>query len=174
MAQPIRKNGAYANVCYGVAGGYAARAAGIQVANGVSQWLAHRGIEPKQPQDFARLLRKAGRMGPVFKIALIAYAVFGGPAIEEALFRKHFYRLLETDSLPKAGQIAALFTNALFFAAAHLSPYQGWSNLPIFAFTFTIGLAFTLLRFQTGDTYACTIAHSTANALALRAFLMSG
>ncbi len=56
--------------------------------------------------------------------------------------------------------------NGFLFGACHLSPFQGWTNIPVFIVTGVMGVVFTILREFTGDTLACSTAHILNNALA--------
>jgi membrane protease YdiL (CAAX protease family) len=66
----------------------------------------------------------------------------------------------------------AFKTNAIF-GVMHLSPFQGWFNLPIFISSFSIGMAFSLLKEMTGDLWASSSLHIMNNTVATVALRMA-
>lgn len=121
------------------------------------------GIVFSQGQDVAILLGSGGLSGAIW-IILGCIIV---PAAEELVFRGYLEKLFETGTNPSFSQrfTTALKTNAIF-GAIHMSPFQGWCNIPFFVITFAMGMAFTLLREATGDLWAPTICHTMNNTIA--------
>ncbi len=121
------------------------------------------GIVFNQGQDVALLLSSGGLLGAIW----IIYGCIIAPVTEELLFRGYSEKLFEKENNPSFSQkfMTALKTNAVF-GAIHMSPFQGWFNIPIFVATFVMGMAFSLLREATGDLWAPTICHTMNNTVA--------
>ncbi len=110
------------------------------------------------------------------KTALAGYIVFLGPLLEELMFRLGLQELFKSlvenpDSILNG--IARTFGNGFVFGLAHLSPMQGWVNVPIFCITFALGCVFTLLTELTGDIVSSSAAHMTYNGIVMSHFLTS-
>lgn len=109
------------------------------------------------------------------KVAFIGYATIIGPVLEEALFRGAFYDITKgvedwiwgPDANSTAQRVTRVVLNGLLFGACHLSPFQGWVNLPIFIATSLMGIVFAGLREVTGNTQASSVAHMANNCFAL-------
>lgn len=135
-----------------------------------------------KPQDIVAVFNFTNKIkytfiAMAFKAALIGFIVIGGPIIEERLFRDKLHNIMRNwvhnpDSLK--GKIIRVGGNGLIFGACHLSPFQGWANIPIFLVTFLLGCLFTALRESTGDLTACTTAHILHNGVTMIAFLCGG
>ncbi len=107
------------------------------------------------------------------KVAFIGYVAVIGPVLEEAIFRGQLYE--EMDNVhewiwgPNANELVQKITrvviNGVLFGAAHLSPFQGWSNLPIFVGCSVSGIVLAGLREYTGNAQASCSAHMVNNAL---------
>jgi len=104
----------------------------------------------------------------VLKVALLAYIVVIGPIYEEYLFRTKLHEWLKEQIDQPAMRVLA---NGFLFGLAHLSPSQGWANLPIFALTGFGGCVLSALREETGDIIAPSAAHILNNGLAMAQFL---
>jgi len=108
------------------------------------------------------------------KTALLSFVVLFGPIHEEFLFRQWLQSWMRSwvenpDSLMNKG--LRVVGNGVIFGAAHISPTQGWVNVPIFCITGMVGAAFALMKEATGDITAATAAHVTYNGLAMYSFL---
>lgn len=115
-------------------------------------------------------------VGGAMKTALAGYIVFIGPLIEEILFRlglQTFFKSLVQNPDSVVNSIARIFGNGFVFGIAHLSPMQGWVNVPIFCITFVLGCLFTLLTELTGDIISSSAAHMTYNGIVMSHFLGS-
>lgn len=132
------------------------------------------------PQEVIQLWNYIGGFSSKFlsltiKTALLGYIVIFGPIIEEYLFRDKFHSWLEDKTeksktiLNKAFRVGA---NGLIFGACHLSPTQGWTNIPIFLVISCVGFALAALREATGDTIAPKAAHIVNNGVAMTQFLL--
>jgi len=111
-----------------------------------------------------------------FKAALLGYIVIGAPLIEESLFRDKLQTLMKnwvSDPETTYNTVMRVFGNGFIFGAAHLSPFQGWANVPIFFATFLMGCVYAALRETTGDITASTTAHMLHNGTAMLQFLLS-
>jgi len=111
-----------------------------------------------------------------FKAALLGYVVIGAPLIEEAIFRDKLQSSMKdwvSDPETTYNTVMRVFGNGFFFGAAHLSPFQGWANVPIFFATFLMGCVYSALREATGDITASTTAHMLHNGTAMLQFLLS-
>ncbi len=106
----------------------------------------------------------------VLKVAFIGYVIFLGPLIEEYLFRGLLYPLMQEwigDPDSYLSKALCVLGNGLLFGAMHLSPFQGWTNLPVFLATFLLGCLFAALREYTGNITASTTSHILHNAAAI-------
>ncbi len=104
----------------------------------------------------------------VLKVAFLAYVVVIGPIFEEYLFRTQLHEWLKQRIDQPAVRVLA---NGFLFGLAHLSPFQGWANLPIFALTGFGGCVLSALREETGDIIAPSAAHILNNGLSMMQFL---
>jgi membrane protease YdiL (CAAX protease family) len=137
--------------------------------------MAHFNIKISESQEIIQIWNGISNLAfplltLVLKVALLAYIIFIGPVLEERLFRGSLHSWLEKSSDNSAARILA---NGFLFGAAHLSPFQGWANVPIFAVTSFGGCGLAALREQTGDITASTTAHILHNGAAMLAFLTS-
>jgi membrane protease YdiL (CAAX protease family) len=115
-------------------------------------------------------------IGQAFKAALLGYIVIGAPLIEEWLFRENLQTFMKewvSDPETTYNTMIRVFGNGFIFGAAHLSPFQGWANIPIFFITFLMGCIYASLREATGDLTASTTAHMLHNGAAMCQFLLS-
>lgn len=106
----------------------------------------------------------------LMKGLLLAYIVVIGPILEEFIFRDIFFM----DGFPSEGigrTILRVTGNGFLFGLAHLSPWQGWTNVPIFVFTFLFGCVLAGLREATGDIIAPATTHILNNGYAMYHFL---
>lgn len=108
------------------------------------------------------------------KTALLSFVVLFGPIHEEFLFRQWLQSWMRTlvanpDSLMNKG--LRVVGNGVIFGAAHVSPTQGWVNVPIFCITGMVGVALSIMKEATGDITAATAAHVTYNGIAMYSFL---
>lgn len=108
------------------------------------------------------------------KTLLLAYITIIGPIVEEFIFRESLHTGLkecfnDPDSL--VNKVLRILFNGVLFGACHLSPYQGWMNLPIFLLTALLGCIFAMLRECTGDITASSIAHILHNSTVMTLFL---
>lgn len=119
------------------------------------------GIVLTQGQDIALLLSSGGFWGAIW----IIFGCIFAPITEELLFRGYGEKSAENDLSITQKFMAALKSN-IVFGAIHMSPFQGWFNIPIFVITFSMGMVFSLLREATGDLCAPTVCHAMNNILA--------
>ncbi len=108
------------------------------------------------------------------KTALLSFVVLFGPIHEEFLFRQWLQTWMRSwvanpDSLTNKG--LRVLGNGVIFGAAHISPTQGWVNVPIFCITGMVGVALAIMKEATGDITAATAAHVTYNGIAMYSFL---
>ena len=86
-----------------------------------------------------------------FKTALLGYIVILGPMLEEYLFRDRLYEFMKNLTGEPNSVLSIVFRvvgNGFIFGLVHLSPFQGWTNVPIFVVTFAMGCIFAALREQ--------------------------
>lgn len=139
-------------------------------------------LDLSKPQDILAIYNftekiKYKFISLVFKAALLGFIVFLGPILEESLFRDKLHNIMRNwfnnpDSI--TGKILRVGGNGLIFGACHLSPFQGWLNVPIFLVTFLLGCIFAGLREATGDLTACTTAHILHNGVSMFLFMCGG
>lgn len=128
------------------------------------------GIVITGTQDVGVLLASSG-------LTAILWIVLGcliAPVGEEIVFRGYLEKIFEQSENPSVFQrfTTACKTNAIF-GAMHLSPFQGWFNLPIFIACFAMGMAFSLLKEVTGDLWAPSSLHIMNNTVATVALRMA-
>ncbi|PCI92977.1 hypothetical protein COB11_06150 [Candidatus Aerophobetes bacterium] len=165
----------------GVAGAFCAF--GVDhVATMVEKSLEAAGkIKPDDLQDVVQLLNGINNIPNVLlkvaaKTAAVAYVTIIGPVLEEWMFREVFHEGLVrfTASIwgPNTNDtiqvVCRVFSNGILFGAAHLLPFQGWANVPIFVATALMGMVFAALREYTGDCQASCIAHMVNNTVVLK------
>ena len=107
-----------------------------------------------------------------FKVCFLTYAVFIGPWLEEYLFREVVHNFLGGELGSTVEKVMRIVLNGIIFGLAHLSPFQGMANIPIFVVTASLGMVFAALRMWREDRVACTTAHMTYNGLALLPLLV--
>ena len=114
-------------------------------------------------QDVGLLLSSGGLSGLIW----ILLGCVVAPVGEEIFFRGHLQDLLKVGENPSSWSrfVTVLKTNAVF-GAMHLSPFQGWFNIPVFAFTFLFGMCMSLLKELTGDLWAPMTCHMANNMIA--------
>lgn len=148
-------------------------------ANGVASLMESLGIEFTAEQDVWAVWRgidqvHSGAHATRVKTAFCALVVIVGPFLEEFLFRgclQGATRWIQgSDDL--TARIIRVLVNALIFAACHLSPAQGYTNVPIFVGTFVMGCVFASLREATGGIGSATTAHIFNNGFAMTHFLL--
>lgn len=139
-----------------------------------------------EKQEAIQILDWIFEVGSTFaKTALLAsfifYVVILGPLLEEALFRGGFNVWMKNkmegwgydvmnNSLHKALYWTICGT---FFGAAHLSPTQGWTNLPIFIGTSLMGIFFSSLKDEaSNDLTAPSVAHMLNNGISVTRLLL--
>ena len=108
------------------------------------------------------------------KAAMLSYIVIFGPLLEEFIFRSGLQSWMKSwvenpDNV--LNQVSRIVGNGLVFGAAHLSPFQGWYNVPVFCITALMGCMYALLTEATGDITASSTAHMTHNGIAMHSFL---
>lgn len=156
----------------------------IENATELCVWaLEQLGIAFTQSQDVALLVSS-----PMLGILFSLIAVILAPIAEELLFRGNINDLfllsshdaknpsnsdLSIKELHKKKAFSAwdkavtILKTSLIFAAVHMSPFQSWTNIPIFLATFLVGLSAGILREVTGDLWAPAIFHGINNARAV-------
>lgn len=143
------------------------------IERGVEALLDKFKIVLTEEQEVIQVWRSLGNMpmiGVVLQVALLAYIVILGPILEEYIFRDLLYcESGQSDTF--CTQVFRVVSNGFLFGLCHLSPYQGWTNLPIFAITFVLGCIFAILREISGDIIAPTIAHILNNGVVMFFFL---
>lgn len=98
----------------------------------------------------------------LLKVGMTVYLVLLGPILEEWIFRNKFW-VEGTRQEYFATKLFRLVANAVVFGLLHISPSQGWMNLPIFLIVTLSGLVLASLREYTGSSRAPTIAHILHN-----------
>jgi len=111
-------------------------------------------------QDIGLLLSSGGLGGLLWMFIGCIIAPVG----EEIIFRGWLTDLLKESEDPSSWNrfVTAVKTNAIF-GALHVSPFQGWFNIPIFAATFIMGMCFSLLKELTGSLWAPMTCHMAGN-----------
>lgn len=104
---------------------------------------------------------------PLIKACLTSYVTLFGPIIEECVFREHLYEEMQTKDNSLFIKVQRVFLNGIIFGLCHLSPLQGWTNVPIFVVTSLMGILLATLREVTGNIVAPSVAHITNNSLAM-------
>ncbi len=110
----------------------------------------------------------------LLKIALLVYIVILGPILEEYVFRNLLQGATRwvqgSDDL--MARVIRVLANGVCFGACHLSPAQGYTNIPIFAATFIMGCIFATMREVSGDIVASSTTHILHNGTAMAQFLL--
>lgn len=110
----------------------------------------------------------------LYKTALAVYIVVIGPIFEEYLFRhllqNYTHWLQGSDAL--SARVLRVLGNGVVFGAAHLSPFQGYTNIPVFLFTFILGCIMAAQREITGDIVSSSTTHMLHNGTAMLQLLM--
>ena len=140
----------------------------------LTRYLIKRGINIQDVQDVKIILEIPKRLplplrAPVLTY-LYSYVSFFGPIYEETFFREKIYSWIKEQqegSNTTVAKITRITLNGIAFGACHLSPFQGWFNIPIFVLTTFMGIIFVSLREWRGSITACTSAHIANNMLAL-------
>lgn len=137
----------------------------------ICEWMRHLNLDISKPQDII-LIWNAGNNLPhqflilAYKTAWLSYIVIFGPILEEQVFRNWLQTTQKEwshDPTTLKSRISRVVTNALIFGAAHLSTFQGWTNVPIFVVTSLLGGVFATLREITGNIKASSTAHILHN-----------
>ncbi len=131
--------------------------------------LGYFGIELIAQQDCIKHLNKT-RNYPLIHNFFLLYICLLGPIIEEIGFRGVLESTLKKYLINPndiTSKIARIIIPSLLFGAAHLSVSQGYTNIAIFSTAVLLGIAFQLLKAETGDLVAPCAAHITHNTTAL-------
>lgn len=152
----------------------------IVVVNRIINVMKSMSYDLSQPQEAFQLLRDVSSIpnkviSLVLKTALVSYISFFGPIIEEVVFRGFLYEKMRSwVENPEALCQRALrvIGNGLVFGAAHLSPFQGWFNVPVFVSTFFAGCVLAGMREMTGDILAPTVSHILHNSTVMALVLL--
>ena len=170
-----------AKAALGVAVGFAIQPYACLLGGKIFQVMTGLKFDMSADQDIISIWKDLDQfplsiIGGALKTALAGYIVFVGPLLEEIMFRLGLQELFKSlvenpDSI--LNSIARTFGNGFVFGLAHLSPMQGWVNVPIFCITFAIGCVFTLLTELTGDIISSSAAHMTYNGIVMSHFLTS-
>lgn len=114
-------------------------------------------------QDVGLLLSSGGLAGLIWIFLACVFA----PVTEEILFRGYLQDLLQDKENPSSWSrfVTAVKTNAVF-GAVHISPFQGWYNIPIFVTLFCMGMSMSLLKEISGDLWAPVTCHMANNMIA--------
>ena len=121
-------------------------------------------IEVTSTQDVYQIWDSLGGVYPNFlslalKTAFLGFVVIIGPVWEEFLFRECLF--IDFDG--PLGKMISITGNGFIFGLYHLSPFQGWANIPIFFATFALGVIFAAQRSATGDITASATTHILYN-----------
>ncbi len=131
------------------------------------------GIELTASQDVIAIWTSMAVLPPPLSALLLTvflvYIVIIGPIIEEFMFREVLHGCLQQNI---NNPLMRTLVNGTLFGAAHLSPFQGWTNLPIFLITGLMGCVFAALREISGDTIAPSTAHMLNNGVSMAHFLL--
>ena len=129
-------------------------------------------------QDASRLLETTSSPG-----AVIAMVVVLGPIIEEVIFRGVLRDLVvglepkEVNPEKYCGmtweRLVSVAKVSLIFGLVHLSPNQGWLNVPIVIALSVLGFIMGMLREYTGNLWAPTGLHMANNGLAVASQLLA-
>ncbi len=170
-----------AKAALGVAVGFAIQPYASLLGEKIIQVMTDLKFDMSDDQDIISIWKDLDQfpisiISGVLKTALAGYIVFLGPLMEELMFRlglQEFFKSLVENPDSILNSIARTFGNGFLFGLAHLSPMQGWVNVPIFCITFALGCIFTLLTELTGDIVSSSAAHMTYNGIVMSHFLTS-
>ncbi len=109
------------------------------------------------------------------QLALTTLLVVIEPVVKEAIFRGWIHD--RTKSLqewvwgPRADstiqKIVRVVISGVIFGSYHLSPFQGWANIPIFVATGSAGIVLAALKEWRGNSTSNVTAHMIHNVIAL-------
>ena len=157
------------------------------VNSSVIKVLGKAGKACNKEQDLVTLFKVLGKssveplLKSALKGALVSCAIVIIPVIKETCFRGYLHNKLIKWQQSKLGtsrlndlsvKVSRIFINGLLFGIFHISPFQGWANVPIFVVTGILGMIFTTLREYTGDAVGCSAAHIAYNTVALAHFFV--
>jgi membrane protease YdiL (CAAX protease family) len=111
-----------------------------------------------------------------WKALFLMYVVLLGPLVEEYLFRGCLQTWMQNlfANPDSAASIALrIVGNGFTFGLCHLSPCQGWMNVPIFLCTMLAGCIYAALREYTGGTTASSVTHIMNNGIAMFCIIFS-
>ncbi|MBX7067508.1 MAG: CPBP family intramembrane metalloprotease [Parachlamydiales bacterium] len=153
---------------------------------GVCDLMAYFKFELTESQDAVRLIQWIQEIGStVVRTALLTtflfYVVILGPILEEAIFRGGFNGWMKTkmegwgyDVINNTFHKAIYWTICgTVFGLAHLSPTQGWANIPIVIGTSLVGIACSALKDEESkDITAPCAAHMAFNGISVTRLLL--
>ncbi|MCK4933956.1 MAG: CPBP family intramembrane metalloprotease [Simkaniaceae bacterium] len=138
----------------------------------ITQILSGFGIELTETQACMQILEDCE--DPLMQKLIIAEICLIGPIIEEIIFRSGIDNgfqfsqyLMGYDPDSTTQKTIRFATASLIFGALHLTPEQGYLNIPIFIFTTLAGVVYHYLKEETGDIIAPSAAHITNNTLVM-------
>ncbi len=136
------------------------------------------GIELTENQECMQILEDYE--DPLIQKILIASICLFAPIIEEIEFRwgldtafQYSQQRLDYDPDSTTSKTMRIAAVSLFFGACHLTPEQGYTNIPIFIITTLLGGALHCLKEETGDIIAPTAAHITHNTVLMLPEILS-
>lgn len=146
----------------------------------VTSIMKSMGIQFSQSQDIMRILKSfncvgLSLFGGAIKVALVAYIAIIGPIVEEVLFRETLYnyqKSVQREPNSTESKIIRVVSNGVIFGACHLSPFQGWLNVPIFLITGIMGILLALLRELTGNIVASSTTHILHNSTSMAHYFL--
>lgn len=146
----------------------------------VCEWMTNMQFDISSLQDVVYLWEMIqGISSPIIqvatKVSFLFYVVILGPIIEEVLCRGFFNGWLKNQFIENGYDLSEPLVKALylgiagvFFGALHLSPFQGWANVPIFVMTSIGGVLLSMLKDEeTNSLTASSWGHMTNNAIAM-------
>ncbi|MCK4933998.1 MAG: CPBP family intramembrane metalloprotease, partial [Simkaniaceae bacterium] len=153
-------------VALGIITGFAGAYLDNQMVNSITDIMVSYEYDMTCSQEAILLLDFLGPWYNPAKILLISYITLFGPIIEEVIFREGLHQCYS-----EVTQMERICVSSVIFGLMHLSPLQGWVNIPIVCATTFLGAILHILREMTGDIIAPSAAHITNNTLAIHEYL---